>query len=157
MEWSIKVICLIALLGTVALAQQEKNSWSWGSQPDESAGNHEFLVAEETQVYPEISNGTNSEVEDVIDTILSSTRQGKSIEGFDEVYKDPNVKQALNDGDDVQARNIIKDRLCSLGLMQVRFKLCHCSNCEFCSILSINYSSVMENLSIPRGMSLPRT
>lgn len=118
MEWSIKVICLISLLGAVAVAQQEKNSWSWGSQVDESAGNQEVLIAEETRVNPDNSNYTTAEVEDVIETILSSTRQGRNIEGFDEVYKDPNVKQALDAGDDAQARNIIKDRLCSLGLMQ---------------------------------------
>lgn len=48
-----------------------------------------------------------------------SQRQGRALQGYDEVYSDPNVQEALQKGDDGEARNIIKDRLCYLGLMQV--------------------------------------
>lgn len=50
-----------------------------------------------------------------------SQRQGRALQGYDEVYSDPNVQEALQKGDDGEARNIIKDRLCYLGLMQVGF------------------------------------
>ncbi|KAJ1529677.1 hypothetical protein ONE63_006433 [Megalurothrips usitatus] len=53
---------------------------------------------------------------DVIDDILRSGRQGRNLEGFDEVYADPNVQDALQNGNDTSARHYIKDRLCSLGL-----------------------------------------
>lgn len=57
-------------------------------------------------------------IEDVIDSILQSNRQGRNLDGFDEVYADPTVQDALQKGDDSQARNLIKDKLCTLGLMQ---------------------------------------
>lgn len=56
--------------------------------------------------------------DDVIDEIIDSSRQGRNIDGLDEVYADPTVKQALLNGDDTQARNLIREKLCSLGLME---------------------------------------
>ncbi|XP_014477354.1 PREDICTED: uncharacterized protein LOC106745881 [Dinoponera quadriceps] len=56
-------------------------------------------------------------VESVIDDILVSNRQGHNLEGYDEVYSDPNVKTALQLGNDTVSRTYIKDKLCSLGLM----------------------------------------
>lgn len=57
-------------------------------------------------------------IDDVIEEIIDSNRQGRNIEGLDEVYSDPSVAQALTAGDDGQARNIIRDKLCTLGLME---------------------------------------
>lgn len=57
-------------------------------------------------------------VNDVIETILANGRQGRNSDGFDDVYSDPTIQEAIQAGDDVQARNLIKDKLCSLGLMQ---------------------------------------
>lgn len=57
-------------------------------------------------------------IDDVIEEIIDSSRQGRNIEGLDEVYQDPIVMQALSGGDDVQARNLIRDKLCDLGLME---------------------------------------
>lgn len=57
-------------------------------------------------------------VDDVIDSILASSRQGRNLDGFDEVYSDPTVQNAIQKGDDTQARNLIKEKLCTLGLMQ---------------------------------------
>ncbi|XP_048514854.1 uncharacterized protein LOC105687940 isoform X3 [Athalia rosae] len=56
-------------------------------------------------------------VDTVIDDILVSNRQGRNLEGYDEVYSDPNVKNALRLGNDTVARAYIRDKLCSLGLM----------------------------------------
>ncbi|EZA61689.1 hypothetical protein DMN91_003623 [Ooceraea biroi] len=56
-------------------------------------------------------------IESVIDNILVSNRQGRNLEGYDEIYSDPDVKNALQLGNDTIARTYIKDKLCSLGLM----------------------------------------
>ncbi|XP_024874635.1 uncharacterized protein LOC112456373 [Temnothorax curvispinosus] len=56
-------------------------------------------------------------IDSVIDNILVSNRQGRNLEGYDEVYSDPNVQNALQLGNDTIARTYIRDKLCSLGLM----------------------------------------
>lgn len=55
----------------------------------------------------------------MIDNILIYNRQGRNLEGYDELYADPDVKNALQLGNDTVARSYIKDKLCSLGLMNV--------------------------------------
>lgn len=59
------------------------------------------------------------QVDTVIDDILVLNRQGRNLEGFDEIYSDPQVKNALQQGNDTIARSYIKDKLCNLGLMNV--------------------------------------
>ncbi|XP_076160505.1 uncharacterized protein LOC143143294 isoform X1 [Ptiloglossa arizonensis] len=61
--------------------------------------------------------------EAVIEEILVSNRQGRNIEGYDQVYADPAVKNALQLGNDTIARTYIRDKLCNLGLM-------NCENVE---------------------------
>ncbi|KAL0099124.1 hypothetical protein PUN28_020282 [Cardiocondyla obscurior] len=56
-------------------------------------------------------------IESVVDNILVSNRQGRNLEGYDEIYSDPNVKNALQLGNDTIARTYIRDKLCTLGLM----------------------------------------
>lgn len=63
-----------------------------------------------------------SQVESVVDEILVSNRQGRNIEGFDQLYADPEVKNALQLGNETIARTYIRDKLCSLGLMNVSMK-----------------------------------
>ncbi|XP_058810636.1 uncharacterized protein LOC131675613 [Phymastichus coffea] len=53
----------------------------------------------------------------IIDKILVSNRQGRNLEGYDEVYADPEVKNALQFGNDTLARSYIRNKLCLLGLM----------------------------------------
>lgn len=55
----------------------------------------------------------------MIDEILVSNRQGRNVEGFDQLYADPEVKNALQLGNETIARTYIRDKLCSLGLMNV--------------------------------------
>ncbi|XP_043504915.1 uncharacterized protein LOC122525937 [Polistes fuscatus] len=62
-------------------------------------------------------------VDSVIDNILIYNRQGRNLEGYDVLYADPDVKNALQLGNDTVARSYIKDKLCSLGLM-------NCENLE---------------------------
>ncbi|XP_072760900.1 uncharacterized protein [Anoplolepis gracilipes] len=47
-----------------------------------------------------------------------SEQSGRNLEGYEQVYSDPEVKSALQLGNDTVARNYIRDKLCSLGLMQ---------------------------------------
>ncbi|XP_076624592.1 uncharacterized protein LOC143343509, partial [Colletes latitarsis] len=61
--------------------------------------------------------------ESLIEEILVSNRQGRNIEGYDQVYADPDVKNALQIGNDTIARSYIRDKLCTLGLM-------NCENIE---------------------------
>ncbi|KAL6442025.1 hypothetical protein ACFW04_002394 [Cataglyphis niger] len=56
-------------------------------------------------------------IESVIDNILVSNRQGRNLDGYEEIYSDPEVKNALQLGNDTIARTYIRDKLCSLGLM----------------------------------------
>lgn len=55
----------------------------------------------------------------MIDDILVSNREGRNLEGFDQLYADPEVKNALQVGNDTIARAYIRDKLCTLGLMNV--------------------------------------
>ena len=68
------------------------------------------------QEYP-TQNVTEASYDELIDEIINSGRQGRNVEGLEEVY-DLNIKEALNNGNEVEARNLIRDKLCDLGLMQ---------------------------------------
>lgn len=118
-------IIWLATFATLCVAEEQQSLWSWNANADESKEKQTYAVeaqnpggsAPEDQAnYNETSSALS--VDDVIDTILSSTRQGRNLDGFDEVYSDPTVQDAIQKGDDSQARNLIKDKLCTLGLMQ---------------------------------------
>lgn len=122
MRSALGIACLVLVLTGVVCAEENKG-WSWGGDssnvPENVGPSAEDYVAAES-AYPEQLEVVNATaIDDVVDEILVSNRQGRNIAGLDDIYKDPNVKQALDSGDDNQARNLIKDRLCHLGLMQV--------------------------------------
>lgn len=81
---------------------------------------YEAFPSIEQQTIQEYTNDTSVDAafDEVIDEIINSSRQGRNLEGLDDVYSDPTVKQALLSGDDTQARNLIRDKLCTLGLME---------------------------------------
>lgn len=108
----------------ISAADDHAPLWSWNQNTEsvqqmkqqyqiESIGAENSGAESYNQTESEIFN-----VDEVIDTILASNRQGRNLDGFDEVYSDPTVQDALQKGDDTQARNLIKEKLCSLGLMQ---------------------------------------
>nr|CAH7718529.1 unnamed protein product [Callosobruchus chinensis] len=124
---------LSALLAAVLLVQctnAQENGWSWNNnQKSESNSAPSNAQTSENQQFDlfeampsdhlETAVQLNStEAEKVVDEILTSTREGRALDGLDELYTDPNVQEALQNGDDGQARNVIKDRLCYLGLVQ---------------------------------------
>lgn len=82
---------------------------------------YEALESIEQQMVQEFSanqTAVEATADDVIEEIIDSRKQGRQIEGLDEIYADPTVQQALSSGDDTQARNLIRDKLCDLGLME---------------------------------------
>ena len=138
---------LLLCLSTILLIQctranEQSSPWSWSDLSDadkitvkreaiprvlQRQDNFESIHSIEQQEIQEFQsngngngngNGTDASLEDVIDEILSSNRQGRNVDGLDDVYSDPSVKEALLNGDDAQARNLIREKLCSLGLMQ---------------------------------------
>lgn len=125
------IFAFVAILSTHLVCCQEK-SWNWeeGDKQEqvslEAEQNPEYL--EDFQASPsefvENNYQMNSTTSDkIIDEILSSTREGKALNGFDELYSDPNIQDILQKGDETEARNLIKDRLCYLGLMKVTINL----------------------------------
>lgn len=127
----ILLICLLGLLLHPSFAQEEE-SWSWGKKEDtkkteeDPEGRHlvspsgfEQFLAEEAIVEDPLGTVNDTVVEELVQELLSSQRQGRNLQGYDEVYTDPDVQQAIQKGDDSEARNVIKERLCSIGLIQV--------------------------------------
>lgn len=120
MRWIHITILILPILISRSLAD-----WSWNEQvKDEKteAKPSDLLQGEELSEAQEKSIESKSSIVDddmIVDELIRS-KQGRSLEGFDEVYSDPTIKAALDTGDDIEARNLIKERLCSLGLMQVK-------------------------------------
>jgi hypothetical protein len=68
-----------------------------------------------------VTSGVETDEESLIDSIVSSSRQGRALEqdGYNQVASDPQVRQALEAGNDSEARHFIREKLCNLGLMTV--------------------------------------
>lgn len=122
MRWPSITFLLLPLLIASTTAD-----WSWGAESndkaeDQTAEKSELLQGE---VLPknEEKKAESDIAEDFVEKIISN-KQGRSLGDFDDdVYSDPTIKEALDAGDDVEARNLIKDRLCTLGLVQVRYTM----------------------------------
>lgn len=132
MNLLLRSVCIVALLLHTAYAEEEA-SWSWGKEAkseEKTEASTEQIQGRQFNEEPvfdtipfelyeddqTVLNDTQAEV--LIDDILSSQRQGRNLKGYDEVYTDPDVQDALQKGDEGEARNVIKERLCALGLMQ---------------------------------------
>jgi len=97
----------LLLLAAVAVAEETKNpdGWSWVSDSKDIG----------TQEVEDKKTG-----EELIDDILGSSRQGRNLDStYNDIYNDPQVQQALQEGNDTTARHYVKERLCNLGLMAV--------------------------------------
>ncbi|XP_075978592.1 uncharacterized protein LOC142978155 [Anticarsia gemmatalis] len=118
MRWSTITFLLLSILYST------KAEWSWGGDAGaKPAAEAEpkpttLLQGEQLPDAEERQSDTNGSVlDDIVDELVSS-KQGRSLGGFDDVYSDPTIKDALDAGDDAEARNLIKGRLCTLGLIQ---------------------------------------
>ncbi|XP_050335466.1 uncharacterized protein LOC126762632 [Bactrocera neohumeralis] len=122
------------LLAGSALSNAEESAWGGGWEPTkESMLSRRSAESEKTDaaavqpvevqgrnygVHEAIySNDTNTDINAIIDQIINSRREGRILGDYDQVYADGNIDQALQQGDDLQARNLIRDKLCGLGLM----------------------------------------
>lgn len=112
-------ITLVLLLIASATAE-----WSWGAEANDKAEEQAVeklseLLEGETLPKAEEKKFESSSVDDIVQELVSN-KQGRSLGGdFDDVYGDPTIKDALDAGDDTEARNLIRGRLCNLGLIQV--------------------------------------
>jgi len=130
---------LIACL--VALAACAKAEWAWGSNKGEttlppSAADSAQLTKAVFVSSPQ-QNSTNPD--SIIDTIVRSGREGRTLgeDAYQQVASEPAFKQALASGNDAQARQFVKDRLCNLGLMAVSANNIFLLNLRNLSILHI--------------------
>ncbi|XP_059054085.1 uncharacterized protein LOC131848296 isoform X1 [Achroia grisella] len=122
MRWFTFSCILLSLLLGSTLAE-----WSWGEKSSDQTKeldnqkSTELLQGEKLPEAQEKNFESNSTVlDDIVDELVSS-KQGRSLGGFDgvdDVYSDPTIKEALDAGDDAEARNLIKGRLCTLGLIE---------------------------------------
>lgn len=116
MRWATITFLLLSITWTV------NADWSWGgdenAKPAKSDEHSTLLEGEKLPKADEKHFESNTTVlDDIVDELVSS-KQGRSLGGFDDVYSDPTIKDALDAGDDAEARNLIKGRLCTLGLIQ---------------------------------------
>ena len=51
----------------------------------------------------------------MVEAIITSSRTGKAISDYKDVYEDSSVQEALHNGNDTEARSFIKQKLCALG------------------------------------------
>ncbi|KAH9637189.1 hypothetical protein HF086_016211 [Spodoptera exigua] len=119
MRWSTITFILLPIIFASTTAE-----WSWGGKEDSKTADESqqnaspLLQGEQLPEAQEKNFESNSTVlDDIVDELVSS-KQGRSLGGFDDVYSDPTIKEALDSGDDAEARNLIKGRLCTLGLIQ---------------------------------------
>ncbi|VVD05920.1 unnamed protein product [Leptidea sinapis] len=114
--------CAISCIFIITIATSTAD-WSWSEKKTDAlqevtTTSTELLQGE--QLDEAQKKSTDSEVtvlDDIVDELVSN-KQGRSLGGFDDVYTDPTIKEALDSGDDTEARNLIKGRLCTLGLIQ---------------------------------------
>lgn len=112
------------MLATMSSSRAEESGWSWSDDSKDTTKPLQGFISDgEDDLFAAASEPVeqlnSTEIEQVVDDILVSTRQGRNVDGFDDVYADPNIQNAIQKGDDGEARNLIKERLCSLGLMKV--------------------------------------
>lgn len=126
-----RLVLFIAFVAIIKTSIADESGWSWNGDSQTEDKPSETYSPEITDLFSSPSEpveqyqANSTEVDQVVDHILTSTRQGRNVDGFDDVYSDPNIQNALQNGDDSEARNLIKERLCSLGLMKVLCPLQH--------------------------------
>ena len=108
----LKSVAVLVILAAVAVAEEQPK---YGGNYEQA--NLDYLRGDVSPLEGEQQVNDTNTFDSVIDSILNTGRQGRNLDGFDEVYSDPTVQEAIQKGDDRQARNVIKDKLCSLGLM----------------------------------------
>ncbi|XP_039284952.1 uncharacterized protein LOC111063497 isoform X2 [Nilaparvata lugens] len=104
-----RLLGLLVLSVSIAASTLADEDWSWGSSSEKKSPSKDSNT-DSSSAHAQLSAT-------VVDDIIDGGRGGRQLEGFDDVYSDPDVQQALSAGNDSQARHYIKERLCGLGLM----------------------------------------
>uniref|UniRef100_A0A8D9AKY0 Phenoloxidase-activating factor 2 n=1 Tax=Cacopsylla melanoneura TaxID=428564 RepID=A0A8D9AKY0_9HEMI len=91
------------------------HAWSWGSKGEDAKTSEPSAQTAETSS-PSTSPSTGESSADIVEDIINSGRQGRNLQGYDEIYADEGVQNVLKSDNFTQARHLIKDRLCDLGL-----------------------------------------
>ncbi len=106
--WKHQVVILALCLQALLVASEKE--WSWGSGKSKS----------QTEEQPKQDITAEGSVSpNVVDEIVNSGRNGKMLSGFNDVYQDQDVQDAIAAGNDTHARSLVRERLCGLGLMAV--------------------------------------
>lgn len=64
----------------------------------------------------------DSDINQLIDDIINTRREGRVLSEYNQVYADGNLDKFLLNGNDIEARNLVHDKLCSLGLISCDVK-----------------------------------
>ncbi|XP_037719660.1 uncharacterized protein LOC119553379 isoform X2 [Drosophila subpulchrella] len=115
----------VVLLATASLADDSNwgNEWSPMEDATPSRRSVDTKPAEQADiqgrylVHETIQSNSTTQIDEVIEQLINSRREGRNLGEYDAVYADGNIDQALQQGNDLQARNLIRDKLCGLGLM----------------------------------------
>ncbi|KRK02429.1 uncharacterized protein LOC6535051 isoform X2 [Drosophila yakuba] len=115
----------VVLLATASLAEESNWGNEWAPMEDAmpSRRSVDTKPAEQSDiqgrylVHESIQSNSTTQIDEVIEQLINSRREGRNLGEYDAVYADGNIDQALQQGNDLQARNLIRDKLCGLGLM----------------------------------------
>ncbi|XP_036672012.3 uncharacterized protein [Drosophila suzukii] len=115
----------VVLLATASLADDSNwgNEWAPMEDATPSRRSVDTKPAEQADiqgrylVHESIQSNSTTQIDEVIEQLINSRREGRNLGEYDAVYADGNIDQALQQGNDLQARNLIRDKLCGLGLM----------------------------------------
>ncbi|XP_016966822.1 uncharacterized protein LOC108035633 isoform X2 [Drosophila biarmipes] len=115
----------VVLLATASLADDSNwgNEWAPMEDATPSRRSVDTKPAEQADiqgrylVHESIQSNSTTQIDEVIEQLINSRREGRNLGEYDAVYADGNIDQALQQGNDMQARNLIRDKLCGLGLM----------------------------------------
>lgn len=115
----------VVLLATASMAEESNWGNEWAPMEDAmpSRRSVDTKPAEQADiqgrylVHESIQSNSTTQIDEVIEQLINSRREGRNLGEYDAVYADGNIDQALQQGNDMQARNLIRDKLCGLGLM----------------------------------------
>ncbi|KMZ00020.1 uncharacterized protein LOC6738307 isoform X2 [Drosophila simulans] len=115
----------VVLLATASLAEESNWGNEWAPMEDAMPSRRSVDTKPADQadiqgrylVHESIQSNSTTQIDEVIEQLINSRREGRNLGEYDAVYADGNIDQALQQGNDMQARNLIRDKLCGLGLM----------------------------------------
>lgn len=109
--WTRSLIVIVAVSLQLWCATSAEKEWSWGGSKSSSSS--------EDESKPDTTAEGGSVSPNVVDEIVTNGRSGKMLSGFNDVYQDQDVRDAIASGNDTHARSLVRERLCGLGLMSV--------------------------------------